>query len=207
MLFDFHDETNGPTVINFVYDPESDMTHPVYRFGWGPDADWFQENPAACSWTGITCVEEDGQEHVSELALPSSALTLPLSGTLPSNLDELSMLTRLEVDGNEPLVGELPLSLTDSNIEELSYTETGLCVPGDADLMTWLANLVQHDGTGTDCDVTPTAVSLQSMAPSVSQSMLLFVLALIFLSIVATIKNWAQYIAPLPNDHEHKKES
>lgn len=73
-----------------------------------------------------------------------------LFGVLPEDLGRLKSLRTLRLSNNM-LFGELPASLADTPLRELSYNQTDLCVPPDDVLRERLGALAFHDGTGTTC--------------------------------------------------------
>ncbi len=74
-----------------------------------------------------------------------------LAGRVPESLAPLTNMTSLRIDGNEDLSGPLPLSLSALSLQELQYSDTGLCIPPDGALGEWLAAIPSHEGTNVEC--------------------------------------------------------
>ena len=74
-----------------------------------------------------------------------------LAGRVPESLAPLTNMTSLRIDGNEDLSGPLPLSLSALSLQELQYSDTGLCIPPDGAFGEWLAAIPSHEGTSTEC--------------------------------------------------------
>ena len=122
-------------------------------------------DPDPCTWRGVTCTTGT----VTELSLTDNRL----SGTIASELGNLTNLTRLDL-GNNQLTGTIPselgnltnltwLSLSDNqlsgaipselgNLTDLTYLrlrgQTGCLTAADAALAVWLAgfDLLWNDG-------------------------------------------------------------
>ena len=113
-------------------------------------SEWTRSN----GWSGdgalfeLHGVQTDSLGRVLTLDLSSNGL----AGQVPESLGELTGITTLQIDGNEGLIGPLPLSLTALSLEELDYGQTGLCVPADEAFAEWLAAIPSHEGTDTECE-------------------------------------------------------
>jgi hypothetical protein len=73
-----------------------------------------------------------------------------LSGNLPDALGQMAGLGVLNVSHNS-FYGSLPLNLKNLNLAFLSFEETGLCEPDDADFQAWLASIRTLRSTGRKC--------------------------------------------------------
>ena len=91
-------------------------------------------------------VGTDALGRVTALDLSGNGLT----GRLPGNLGELTLLAELRVAENA-LSGRLPPSLAALPLRWFEYAETELCVPPDAFFKGWLGGIEWHRGTSTDC--------------------------------------------------------
>jgi Leucine-rich repeat (LRR) protein len=84
---------------------------------WTDKGGWLEDN-TPCSWKGVTC----SGGHVSKLYLESNELT----GTIPTELGNLSNLTRLSLSSNK-LTGTIPTELGNlSNLTRLSLSSNQL---------------------------------------------------------------------------------
>ncbi len=91
-------------------------------------------------------VGTDALGRVTALDLTGNGLT----GRLPENLGELTLLAELRVAENA-LTGRLPPSLSALGLRWFEYAETELCIPPDAYFKGWLGDIEWHQGTGVDC--------------------------------------------------------
>ena len=132
---------------------------------WEDSSNWLSDRPME-SWFGVTT---DDEGHVIELRLPHNLLSgqIPtelgnlssltrlslwdnqLSGTVPSELSRLANLTYLWLNQNK-LTGEIPRRLTDlTMLESLTFeSNAGLCAPIDSAFQTWLQGIDVH---GSSC--------------------------------------------------------
>ena len=95
-------------------------------------------------WHGVST---DSLGRVATLDLSGNGL----AGRVPVSLAALTSMTSLRIDGNAGLTGPLPLALSTLSLQELRYTDTGLCTPTDQAFGTWLAAISSHEGTDTQC--------------------------------------------------------
>ena len=95
-------------------------------------------------WHGVST---DSLGRVATLDLSGNGL----AGRVPVSLAALTSMTSLRIDGNAGLTGPLPLALSTLSLQELRYTDTGLCTPTDQAFGTWLAAIPSHEGTDTEC--------------------------------------------------------
>ena len=109
---------------------------------WTNGAGW-REGAVAAQRYGVTA---DELGRVTALDLAGNGLT----GRLPENLGQLTLLTELRV-GDNALSGRLPSSLSALPLRRFQYADTELCVPADAYFKDWLGGIGQHQGTGIDC--------------------------------------------------------
>ena len=132
---------------------------------WEDSSNWLSDRSME-SWFGVTT---DDEGHVIELRLPHNLLSgqIPtelgnlssltrlslwdnqLSGTVPSELSRLANLTYLWLNQNK-LTGEIPRRLTDlTMLESLTFeSNAGLCAPIDSAFQTWLQGIDVH---GSSC--------------------------------------------------------
>jgi Leucine-rich repeat (LRR) protein len=61
-----------------------------------------------------------------------------LSGSIPEEFSRLAWFDRLSLDDNK-LSGPLPRFLVNTELESFTFSDTGLCEPGDAEFQKWLA--------------------------------------------------------------------
>ncbi|XP_052208187.1 receptor-like kinase TMK4 [Diospyros lotus] len=85
-----------------------------------------------CSWTGINC---DNSNRVTSISLPSKSI----AGSLPANLNSLSQLKSLDLQGNR-LSGALP-SLANLTFLEQVFLDRNQFVSIPADFFAGLSNL------------------------------------------------------------------
>ena len=88
-----------------------------------------------------------------------------LVGVLPDALGRLKSLRVLRLSDNT-LVGELPATLVDVPLRELSYNRTHLCVPSDDDAVgfsSWLRTLDVHEASGVICEEYLDRIALWSL--------------------------------------------
>ncbi len=84
---------------------------------WTDDTGWLSDLDV-CSWHGVTCASG----HVTQLSLASNSLT----GTIPSDLGDLTNLTYLRLDDNS-LTGPIPPELgTLASVTDLRLDHNGL---------------------------------------------------------------------------------
>ena len=107
------------------------------------NATGWREGAAAAERHGVGA---DALGRVTALDLTGNGLT----GRLPENLGELSLLAELRVPGNA-LSGRLPPSLSALPLRWFEYAQTQLCVPPDAHFREWLGGIEWHQGTGIAC--------------------------------------------------------
>lgn len=75
-----------------------------------------------------------------------------LEGQLPPELGNLNNLDTLTIQGNQDLIGPIPLSFTNlSNLEGFSFYSTGLCEPDDRSFQDWKSTVPTWFGTGLIC--------------------------------------------------------
>ncbi len=91
-------------------------------------------------------VATDALGRVTALDLTGNGLT----GRLPGNLGELTLMVELRVAENA-LSGRLPPSLSALPLRWFQYSETELCVPPDAFFRGWLGGIEWHQGTSINC--------------------------------------------------------
>ena len=91
--------------------------------------------PALSTWHGVT-TDSDGR--VTELELDGNGL----SGTLPTELGDLTELASLRLNGNVYLAGPLPAGLRElSALATMDLTDTELCAPEDTAFQDWTATI------------------------------------------------------------------
>ena len=95
-------------------------------------------------WHGIIT---DSVGKVLELDLRNNGLVGRLPPELGEHLDRLSVL-RI---GDNALSGPLPSSLAGLDLQEFDYAGTGLCVPSDESLRTWLDGIPVRHGPLDEC--------------------------------------------------------
>ena len=109
---------------------------------WTSSRGWPDPGPAIDRYGVVT----DTTGRVVAIDLEGNGLL----GALPEELGNLSSLRTLRL-GNNTLFGELPANLADTDLRELSYNRTNLCVSPDDAVQEWLRTIAVHDGTGTTC--------------------------------------------------------
>lgn len=109
---------------------------------WTSSRGWSDPGPAIDRYGVVT----DTAGRVTDIDLEGNGLL----GTLPEKLGNLEVLRTLRV-GNNMLFGELPANLADTDLRELSYNRTSLCVPPDDAMQEWLRTLSVHDSNGSTC--------------------------------------------------------
>jgi Leucine-rich repeat (LRR) protein len=72
--------------------------------GWTNNSGWLGWAGTECDWYGVSC--DAGEDHVVTLALINNGL----SGTIPSEIEDLASLTRLRLSSNQ-LTGSIPSEL------------------------------------------------------------------------------------------------
>ena len=83
--------------------------------------------------------------QLEELDLGGNQLT----GEIPAELGQLTQLTRLRLDHNQ-LTGPIPPELENlTQLQVFDIRNTGLCVPADSELYTWIATIQDFQGTAT----------------------------------------------------------
>ena len=119
----------------------------LYDATGGPDWDrstgWLGGD-ALDDWHGVSA---DSLGRVVALDLSDNGL----AGRVPGSVAQLTNMNSLRIDGNEGLTGPLPLSLSVLSLQELQYSDTGLCIPLDGAFGEWLAAIPSHEGTSTQC--------------------------------------------------------
>ena len=110
---------------------------------WDRSTGWLGDDLLG-DWHGVSA---DSLGRVTTLDLSDNGL----AGRVPESLAQLTNMTSLRIDGNEDLSGPLPLSLSALSLQELGYSDTGLCIPPDGALGEWLAAIPSHEGTNTEC--------------------------------------------------------
>ncbi len=103
---------------------------------------WFSDNQLS----GEIPTEIGDLANLQSLLLDSNQL----SGPLPAEIGNLTNLKDLWLSHN-PFSGPIPLSLVGAPLTTFWYDNTDLCVPADATLREWLAAIMHHEGTDTDC--------------------------------------------------------
>jgi len=91
---------------------------------------------------------------ISELDKRYSNLSnMPLSGTLPPELGNLTNLTVLHLgEGPNQLHGPLPLTLMKlEKLQVLQYYDTDICEPTDPDFQAWLNTIPELHRTSITC--------------------------------------------------------
>jgi hypothetical protein len=93
----------------------------VLRNAWNIEAELWNHTQDPCGvpgWSGILCNQVDNQTRVVSIADPysSSGIGLPLVGTLPPEVGNLSALQGISLDNSE-LTGKLPCTL--QNLQQL----------------------------------------------------------------------------------------
>ena len=101
---------------------------------WKTSTNWLSNEDLA-SWHGVTT---DGDGRVTRLELQENGL----SGTLPTELENLTHLESLLLDRNWALTGPPPDGLRElSALATVDLSHTELYAPEDADFQTWLAGI------------------------------------------------------------------
>ena len=118
---------------------------------WLNNTNWLSDKPLH-KWHGVEATTN--LDAVLSLYLHTKRLT----GTIPSELGNLSSLRNLEINHNN-LTGELPSSLTNlpSLINFRFHSNAGLCAPTDAAFQNWLQEIATKNG--------PNCSSAQTSAP------------------------------------------
>ena len=110
---------------------------------WTDSSGWLG-GPLLELWQGVVT---DSAGRVLELDLRNNGL----AGRLPSDLgDRLDRLSVLRI-GENALSGPLPSSLARIELQEFDYAGTGLCVPSDESLKTWLDGIPVRRGPLDEC--------------------------------------------------------
>jgi Leucine-rich repeat (LRR) protein len=88
--------------------------------GWTNNSGWLGSAGTECDWYGVSC--NAGEDHVVTLALMNNGL----SGTIPSEIQDLSSLTRLRLSSNQ-LTGSIPSELENiPSLKELWLSDNQL---------------------------------------------------------------------------------
>ena len=119
----------------------------LYEATVGPDWDrstGWPGDDALDDWHGVSA---DSLGRVTTLDLSDNGL----AGRVPESLAQLTNMDTLRIDGNEGLTGPLPLSLSTLSLQELGYSDTGLCIPPGRPFGEWLATIPSHESTRTQC--------------------------------------------------------
>ena len=111
---------------------------------WTNRENWASDEPIG-SWYGV---EANADARVTALRLSENGL----SGQLPEDLGDLTLLTELQVDGNEGLSGPIPFSLSQLTIQQLQYGGTMLCTVRDEGFQAWLNAIPTRDGEFLACN-------------------------------------------------------
>ena len=148
---------------------------------WRRNTNWKDENKPISQWHGVTV---SPQNRVTRLELTNNRLTgsIPselgdlsnlqrlflnnnqLSGSIPSELGNLSNLRRLSL-ANNSLTGQLPRTFTAlANLNRLRIQgNAGLCAPGDAEFQAYVAALDIYSGqtcVSPEVVVNPTSLTV-----------------------------------------------
>ena len=104
---------------------------------WTNSTNWNSFEPLD-QWHGITT---DAEDRVTGIELENNSL----SGSIPSNLGNLTSLMSLNLSFNSSLSGTIPYALTNLNLEELALAGTMLCAPADTVIQQWLDSIPQSN--------------------------------------------------------------
>ena len=111
---------------------------------WANRDNWGSQEPLG-SWYGVE-VNEDAR--VTALRLSENGL----GGHLTEDLGKLAFLTELHVDGNERLSGPIPVSLSETGLEQVQYGGTSLCTVRDEGFRAWLNAVPVRGGDFVACN-------------------------------------------------------
>lgn len=150
------DDHSGSGLCNLA---DRDSLDALYRStggdAWKESGGW-PEGPLA-SRHGIST---DAVGQVTGIDLAGNGL----AGSLPLEIGDLKHLIELRIGSNPELSGHLPHSLPRlSELRELRYAGTALCVPRETYLRDWLDGVPTHEGTDMDCETTPDRAVLESL--------------------------------------------
>lgn len=126
---------------------------------WTDDTNWMVTDDP-CSWFGVTC----SGGLVTELDLNTNNL----NGTLPTQLEDLTALTTLDISANANLTGSLPDSMINlGSLATFDFSGTNLCEPQESAFQTWISTTVttSYNSSGIDCQI-----DCSNGEPTVSQA-------------------------------------
>jgi hypothetical protein len=117
---------------------------------WTNNNGWLDTN-TPCSWDGVDCTGN----RVTSLDLSTNNL----SGTLPSEIGNLSSLSSLLLSDNPDLGGPMPGAMTNiTNLETYRFANTDLCEPLNQGFQDWMNGIAQADDA--PCEATCEALDL-----------------------------------------------
>ena len=111
---------------------------------WTNRENWDSDEPVG-TWYGV---EANSEGRVTTLRLSDNGL----SGHLPEDLGNMAFLTELHVDGNEGLLGPIPFSLSELDLQQLQYGGTMLCTVRDEGFRAWLDAIPTREGDFIACN-------------------------------------------------------
>ena len=106
---------------------------------WNYASNWNTSNPVN-TWNGITVNNINGEDHVTEVELFYNNL----SGNIPTEIGNLTQLTKLTVTGNQGLSGNIPIeigNLTQLTDLDLNFNNLSGNIPTEIGNLTQLTNL------------------------------------------------------------------